>query len=104
MYFLQADTGMDDSSPSHSQMHFSPSSSSITSMSSYRGEIIVAMKFVPPPSAATASKSARTGSGGSGGSSSSRRARGMLMVLIKEAKNLVPATKVQSNADPFCKW
>ena len=28
----------------------------------------------------------------------------MLMVLVKEAKNLVPVARGAANADPFCKW
>ena len=56
--------------------------------SMYRGELIVAMKFVPPPG------ESRRGN---------RKAKGMLMVLVKEAKNLVPS-KGAGNADAFCKW
>ena len=62
--------------------------------SGYRGEIIVALKFVPPPKPRSADPS----------SYSSRKARGMLMVLVKEAKNLVPVARGAANADPFCKW
>eukprot|EP00095_Tigriopus_kingsejongensis_P011672 maker-scaffold59_size442576-snap-gene-2.13 protein:Tk11672 transcript:maker-scaffold59_size442576-snap-gene-2.13-mRNA-1 annotation:"hypothetical protein TcasGA2_TC001061" len=57
----------------------------------YRGEIIVALKFVPLPSDLK-SKSSRH----------ARKTRGKLMVLIKEAKNLVPL-KGSTNIDPFCK-
>ena len=32
-----------------------------------------------------------------------RKVKGTILVLIKEAKNLVPA-KGSSNTDPFCKW
>jgi len=56
-----------------------------------KGDIIVALKFAPAP----------TADGASG--RSGRRVRGILMVLIKEAKHLsVP--KGSANVDPFCKW
>ena len=64
--------------------------------SGYRGEIIVALKFVPPPKVRPTSDTTTH--------SSNRRARGMLMVLVKEAKNLVPVARGAANADPFCKW
>ena len=65
--------------------------------SGYRGEIIVALKFVPPPKVRSSTSDTTT-------HSSTRRARGMLMVLVKEAKNLVPVARGATNADPFCKW
>ena len=69
--------------------------------SGYRGEIIVALKFVPPPKPRSPSTA---GTPSSSSSYSSRKARGMLMVLVKEAKNLVPVARGAANADPFCKW
>ena len=85
----------------------SPSSTSAPPLTSsansgYRGEIIVALKFVPPPKvrSSTSDSAATAGSH----SSNNRRARGMLMVLVKEAKNLVPVARGAANADPFCKW
>ena len=81
----------------------SPSSSAppLTSSanSGYRGEIIVALKFVPPPKVRSSTSDSTTAS-----HSGNRRARGMLMVLVKEAKNLVPVARGAANADPFCKW
>ena len=68
--------------------------------SGYRGEIIVALKFVPPPKVRSSTSDSTT----AGSHSSNRRARGMLMVLVKEAKNLVPVARGAANADPFCKW
>ncbi len=102
---FQTDVGVDESSSaSHHPTQMSPAGSTgtltLSSGGSYRGEIVVALKFVPPPSAGKH----RSGSNPGGGSSSSRRARGMLMVLIKEAKNLVPAARGAATADPFCKW
>ena len=67
--------------------------------SGYRGEIIVALKFVPPPKVRSSTSDSTTAS-----HSGNRRARGMLMVLVKEAKNLVPVARGAANADPFCKW
>ena len=79
--------------------------------SNYRGEIIVALKFVPPESQGrnqyhqTSSSSLTTTSwkngrkymvGGGGGGYG-----GVLLVLIKEAKNLVSSKGIP---DPFCKW
>lgn len=61
-------------------------------MGAYRGEIIIALKFVPSTSDLKSKSSRQV-----------RKTRGMLMVLIKEAKNLVPL-KGSANTDPFCKW
>lgn len=80
-----------------------PSDEMSSSSSHYRGEIIVAMKFVTNPSLDGSSSSAMVGSGSMVAKKNQRKAKGMLMVLIKEAKNLVPA-KGSSNTDPFCKW
>ena len=103
---FQTDLVVDDaaspaqpSSTSHAALSPSSSSSSAPPLTSsansgYRGEIIVALKFVPPPKPRSADPS----------SYSSRKARGMLMVLVKEAKNLVPVARGAANADPFCKW
>ena len=62
---------------------------------SYRGEIIVALKFAPAQTRSSSSSSAAK--------TNPRKAKGTILVLIKEAKNLVPA-KGSSNTDPFCKW
>ena len=88
------------SSPSTSSSLAQPPLTS-SANSGYRGEIIVALKFVPPPKvrSSTVDSTATAGS-----HSSNRRARGMLMVLVKEAKNLVPVARGAANADPFCKW
>lgn len=74
----------------------------------YKGEIIVALKFVPPESAQTTS-----GGGGLNGSLNLRKfsksslstknaTKGELHILIKEAKNLT-AIKPSGNCDAFCK-
>ena len=76
----------------------SSASSAVAASFSYRGEIIVALKFVPGPSAASGPSSSSSSS-----SDPRRKVRGILMVLLKEAKNLAPA-KGSANADPFCKW
>lgn len=72
----------------------------------YKGEVIVALKFVPPESAAGSSN----GNGGnlnlrkfSKSSLSTKGAtKGELHILIKEAKNLT-AIKPSGNCDAFCK-
>lgn len=74
----------------------------------YKGEIIVALKFVPPESASGSS----SGNGGGGNlnlrkfsksSLSTKGAtKGELHILIKEAKNLT-AIKPSGNCDAFCK-
>ena len=61
--------------------------------SNYRGEIIVALKFIPPP---------RSSSYNPKQSSKRKSSRGgVLMILVKEAKNLVSP---KGSPDPFCKW
>lgn len=72
----------------------------------YKGEIIVALKYVPPESA--------NGGGPSGNGSLNLRkfsksslstkgaTKGELHILIKEAKNLT-AIKPSGNCDAFCK-
>jgi len=60
---------------------------------SYRGEIIVALKFVPPNAI------------GNSGKKLGRRnsnSRGTLLILVKESKNLV-SPKGTNIPDPFCK-
>ncbi len=62
---------------------------------SYRGEIIVALKFVPP----------NASNGMSSGKKLSRRSsntRGTLLILVKEAKNLI-SPKGTNIPDPFAK-
>lgn len=86
-------------------------------MSTYRGDIIVGLKFIPPESTpkhtANSSSSSLTGSGGSlslrkfgsiKASSGSRSAstKGSLHVLVKEGKNL-QAVKANGSCDAFCK-
>jgi synaptotagmin-like protein len=58
-------------------------------MLSYKGDIIVGLKFVPPDVTAPCS-------------SKKKRSRGALHVLVKEAKNLT-AVKASGYSDPFCK-
>ena len=53
-----------------------------------RGDIIVALKYVPSDCSP---------------SKSSKRRKGTLMILIKEAKNL-PVPKGTTLPDPYCKW
>lgn len=76
----------------------------------YKGEIIVALKFVPPESA---QMSGGGGGGGLNGSLNLRKfsksslstknaTKGELHILIKEAKNLT-AIKPSGNCDAFCK-
>ena len=60
---------------------------------SYRGEIIVALKFVPPNAI------------GNSGKKLGRRnsnSKGTLLILVKESKNLV-SPKGTNIPDPFCK-
>lgn len=54
---------------------------------SYKGDILVGLKFVPPD--VTVHKKGK-------------RSRGALHVLVKEAKNLT-AVKASGTSDPFCK-
>ena len=65
--------------------------------SNYRGEIIVALKFIPPPRQL---QSSSYNSKQSIKRRSSQRG-GVLMILVKEAKNLVSP---KGSPDPFCKW
>ena len=60
---------------------------------SYRGEIIVALKFVPPNAIGNPGKKLGRRSSNS---------RGTLLILVKEAKNLV-SPKGTNIPDPFCK-
>lgn len=60
---------------------------------SYRGEIIVALKFLPPNSSSHSSKKLGRRSSNS---------KGTLLILVKEAKNLV-SPKGTNIPDPFCK-
>ena len=64
--------------------------------SNYRGEIIVALKFIPPPRQQSSNYNSKQ--------SAKRRSSqkgGVLMILVKEAKNLVSP---KGSPDPFCKW
>lgn len=56
---------------------------------SYKGDIIVGLKFVPPAPDMAVSKKGK-------------RSKGALHILIKEAKNLT-AVKANGTSDPFCK-
>jgi synaptotagmin-like protein len=63
--------------------------------SNYRGEIIVALKFIPPPRQQSSNYNSKQ--------SAKRRSSqkgGVLMILVKEAKNLVSP---KGSPDPFCK-
>ena len=75
----------------------------------YKGEIIVALKFVPPEAASNGAGSGSAGNGTlnlrkfSKSSLSTKGAtKGELHILIKEAKNLT-AIKPSGNCDAFCK-
>lgn len=81
-----ADTVFDDDAPKWYPLQ--EKSESFEEMSySPRGDLILALKFVPPDMV---------------NSKRSRRSRGALHVLIKEAKGLAPA-KPHGSADPVCK-
>ncbi|KAJ9595826.1 hypothetical protein L9F63_012981, partial [Diploptera punctata] len=56
---------------------------------SYKGDLIIGLKFVPPDASTVQKKGKRS-------------SRGSLNVLIKEAKNLT-AVKANGTSDPFCK-
>lgn len=84
-------------------------------MSTYRGDIIVGLKFIPPESTPKHSASVASGSSSGGSlslrkfgsikaSSGSRSAttKGSLHVLVKEGKNL-QAIKANGSCDAFCK-
>ena len=60
---------------------------------SYRGEIIVALKFVPPNAYGSPNKKLGRRNSNS---------KGTLLILVKEAKNLV-SPKGTNIPDPFCK-
>ena len=53
-----------------------------------KGDIIVALKYVPGDAASSRKNS---------------RKKGTLMILLKEAKNL-PVPKGTTLPDPYCKW
>lgn len=78
-------------------------------ISTYRGDIIVGLKFIPPDAKASHFSRSSISSGlrkfGSIKSSSSSRnssSKGSLHVLVKEAKNLSPV-KASGTCDAFCK-
>lgn len=64
-----------------------------------RGELYVAMKFVPPD---VGGSTTSLSSVGLGGSRRGRRSKGGLYVLIKEAKSL-QFVRQNGTADPICK-
>lgn len=64
-----------------------------------RGELIMAMKFVPPD---LSGSNTSLSSVGLGGSRRGRRSKGSLYVLLKEAKNL-QSMRPNGTADPVCK-
>lgn len=74
----------------------------------YRGDIIVGLKFVPPDSKSSFSRSSissglrKFGSIKSSTSSRNSSTKGSLHVLVKEAKNLSPV-KANGTCDAFCK-
>lgn len=77
--------------------------------STYRGDIIVGLKFVPPDAKSSHFSRSSIGSGlrkfGSIKSSPGSRntsTKGSLHVLVKEAKNLSPV-KASGHCDAFCK-
>jgi synaptotagmin-like protein len=57
---------------------------------SYKGDLIIGLKFVPPDVTSAMQKKGK------------RSSRGSLNVLVKEAKNLI-AVKANGTSDPFCK-
>jgi synaptotagmin-like protein len=57
---------------------------------SYKGDLIIGLKFVPPDVTSAIQKKGK------------RSSRGSLNVLVKEAKNLT-AVKANGTSDPFCK-
>jgi synaptotagmin-like protein len=57
---------------------------------SYKGEVIIGLKFVPPDVTSAIHKKGK------------RTSRGSLNVLVKGAKNLT-AVKANGTSDPFCK-
>lgn len=82
-------------------------------MGTYKGDIIVGLKFIPPDSSAMSSHNTGS-SAGSGGSlrkfgsmksspgSRTASTKGSLHVLVKEGKNL-SAVKANGSCDAFCK-
>ena len=68
----------------------------------YRGEIIVALKFVPPGVDVVSTFRKSSGSTLRRSNSSSSK-RGSLLILVKEAKNLL-TPKGSGIPDPFVKW
>lgn len=74
-------------------------------VSTYRGEIIVALKFVPPDSRSSFARSSVNSGLRKFGSIKTPRnssTSGTLYVLVKEAKNL-SALKPNGLCDAFCK-
>lgn len=57
---------------------------------SYKGDLIIGLKFVPPDVTSAIQKKGK------------RSSRGSLNVLVKGAKNLT-AVKANGTSDPFCK-
>lgn len=78
-------------------------------ISTYRGDIIVGLKFVPPDAktshfsrSSISSGLRKFGSIKSSSGSRSSSSKGSLHVLVKEAKNLSPV-KANGTCDAFCK-
>ena len=74
--------------------------------SNYRGEIIIALKFVPPESQSRHYQTTTTTTTWKSGkkylmNTAAAGYGGVLLVLVKEAKNLVSSKGIP---DPFCKW
>ncbi|XP_066600781.1 uncharacterized protein [Prorops nasuta] len=69
---------------------------------SYKGEVIVGLKFVPPdPTQQEQNREASTDRGAAKAKKS--WSRGALHVLVKEARNLQTRAKNSGTCDPFCK-
>lgn len=70
--------------------YFSLQTEQFDDLLSYKGDLIIGLKFVPPNVTSAIHKKGK------------RSSRGSLHVLVKGAKNLT-AVKANGTSDPFCK-
>lgn len=70
--------------------NFSLQTEQFDDLLSYKGDLIIGLKFVPPNVTSAIHKKGK------------RSSRGSLHVLVKGAKNLT-AVKANGTSDPFCK-